>query len=136
MRFKRLTRYVFEDTPRKRAALARKQHREREALPLFADAIAAEQPDADQVMQQRAERAARQQADDRAYRAAGWRRARARLAEYPDPLRAQLRAYWQGCGWTADPSYLLGMLTSFDRGELDDANRWRKLVGCEPPAPP
>lgn len=135
MRFKRLTRYTFEDTARKRAALARKQRRERESLPLFAEAIAAEQPSADDVMQLRAERAERQQAQDREHRAAEWRRARARLASYPQPLRAQLRTYWQGCGWTADPSYLLSMLRMFDQGRLNDPDRWRVLVGCAPPTP-
>lgn len=40
MRFKRVERFPFVDTPRKRAALARKQQRERDALPLFAGEIA------------------------------------------------------------------------------------------------
>lgn len=37
MRFIKAQRHPFTDTPRKRAALARKQLAEREALPLFAD---------------------------------------------------------------------------------------------------
>ena len=47
MRFKRYGRYPFNDTPRKRAAVLRKQRNEREALPLFADQIAGEQPSVD-----------------------------------------------------------------------------------------
>lgn len=40
-------------TPRKLSALARRQRAEREALPLFAEQIAAEQPSAAEVMAQR-----------------------------------------------------------------------------------
>ena len=45
MRFHRFGKYEFRDTERKRAAFARKQKAEREALPLFADQVAAEQID-------------------------------------------------------------------------------------------
>ncbi|WP_317054365.1 hypothetical protein [Roseovarius rhodophyticola] len=44
MRFKRTPTFAFTDTPRKRAALRRKQQRERDALPLFAAQVAEEQP--------------------------------------------------------------------------------------------
>ncbi len=54
MRFKRTPTFAFTDTPRKRAALRRKQQRERDALPLFADQIAEEQPTEDEVMARRA----------------------------------------------------------------------------------
>ena len=48
MRFHRFGKYEFRDTERKRAAFARKQKAEREALPLFADQVAAEQIDVDE----------------------------------------------------------------------------------------
>ncbi len=50
MRFKRTPSFAFTDTARKRAALRRKQQRKRDALPLFADQIAEEQPTEDEVM--------------------------------------------------------------------------------------
>ena len=47
MRFHRFEAYrPYEVTPRKLSALARRQRAEREALPLFAEQIAAEQPSA------------------------------------------------------------------------------------------
>ena len=77
MRFRRTSRSEpYRDTSRKRAAFLRKQRLEREALPLFAEAVAARQHDVDAEMVRRtvwwgeAERARRSQ------RAAGWRRAR------------------------------------------------------------
>ncbi len=54
MRFIKSTRHPFNDTSRKRAALARKQKAEREALPLFANQIAASQKSPNDVMQARA----------------------------------------------------------------------------------
>ena len=77
MRFKRLDRYEFTDTPRKRAALIRKQRNEREALPLFAAQIASEQHSPNDIMAARAERAAKLEMERRQQRAADWRRARA-----------------------------------------------------------
>lgn len=119
MRFNRCGRTEFIDTPRKRAALARKQQAERDALPLFAVSIAAEQSDADTVMARRAESWLNSQARMRERYAADWRRARTKLATYPEPARSALRAYWQRCGWPATGSYLLSMLHMFDTGRLD-----------------
>ena len=54
MRFRRWPRpTAYRETPRKRAAFLRKQHLEREALPLFADAIAARQHGVDEEMARR-----------------------------------------------------------------------------------
>lgn len=51
MRFRRWPRSEpYGDTPRKRAAFLRKQRREREALPLFADQIAASQHGVEEEM--------------------------------------------------------------------------------------
>lgn len=119
MRFKKRDRYEFQDTPRKRGALLRKQRQEREAMPLFSAAIEAEQPAADDVMRQRAERWRRHELEGRSMRAADWRRARARLASYPELIRTQLRAYWQACGWPGDPGYLISMLHMHDTGRLE-----------------
>ncbi|MGY6259180.1 hypothetical protein ACXIVK_37785 [Paraburkholderia caledonica] len=118
MRFKRYGRYEFTDTPRKRAAFARKQRLEREALPLFADQIAAEQIGADEEMEGRRAQWDRQTASDRLRRATQWRRARGRLRGYLAPVRSALHAYWQQCRWPADPEYLLTMLHMYDTGRL------------------
>ena len=119
MRFKRYIDFPFEDTRRKRLALARRQRLDREKIPLFADLVAAGQKDADMLMRERAEAWERQTASQRAQRAADWRRARARLRSYGDNLRPARLAYWQGCKWPADPSYLLSMMHMFDDGRLD-----------------
>lgn len=123
MRFKRVERFPFVDTPRKRAALARKQQRERDALPLFAGEIADEQPGPDEVMASRAKAWAAQEAAMRARDAGDWRRARAKLASYPEPARTALRDYWQVCGWPATGSYLLTMLNMHDTGRLEAVDR-------------
>ncbi|WP_047219480.1 hypothetical protein [Delftia lacustris] len=119
MRFSRFGTYSFQDTPRKRAALLRKQRVEREALPLFADQIATEQECVDDVMSARAAWWNNQQQQERAVRAADWRRARNRLAAYRRPIRGELLAYWQRCKWPADPTYLLCMLHMHDQGRLE-----------------
>lgn len=119
MRFSRFGTYAFQDTARKRAAVLRKQRAEREALPLFADQVASEQEPVDDIMSARAAHWTKQQQEDRQRRALEWRRARARLAEYPQPIRGELLAYWQRCKWPADPTYLLCMLRMHDGGRLD-----------------
>lgn len=119
MRFSRYGTYSFRDTPRKRGALLRKQRAERDALPLFADQIAGEQECVDDVMSARAAWWSEQQRQQRAVRAADWRRARIRFAGYTQPLRGELRAYWQRCSWPADPTYLLCLLHMHDQGRLE-----------------
>jgi hypothetical protein len=86
MRFKPWPRPTsFEDTSRKRAAYRRKQVREQAALPLLATVIAERQLDVDEEMIRRTGQWERQQQESRRQRAGGWRRARARLFEHPDP---------------------------------------------------
>ena len=118
MRFHRYGKYEFRDTERKRAAFARKQKAEREALPLFADQVVAEQIDVDEEMTARRLQWERHQAIDRKRRADKWREARRRLNDYQGPVRRALLAYWQGCKWPADPSYFLSMLHMYDTGRL------------------
>jgi len=118
MRFHCYGRYEFRDTDRKRAAFHRKQRAEREALPLFADQVAAEQIGADEEMEGRRQRWERHQANDRQRRAEKWREARRRLNDYPVSVRGGLLAYWQRCMWPGDPSYFLSMLHMYDNGRL------------------
>ena len=122
MRFKRYGRYEFSDTPRKRAAFARKQRAEREALPLFADQIADEQITADEEMVARRVQWDREMSHVRARRAAQWRRARSQLRGFPEAIRVALLAYWQSCRWPADPEYLLSMMHSYQNGRLSIPN--------------
>lgn len=119
MRFNKMSKYEFNDTQRKRMAYARKQKKEQERYPLFADEIAAQQIDVDTEMAQRKTRWSKQEVNDRARRSFDWRRARAKLAGYPIPERVQLRAYWQRCGWPGDPTYLLSMLHMYENHRLD-----------------
>lgn len=126
MRFNRQRRYgAFEDNNRKRAALARKQRLERESLPLFAEQIAAEQPDADTVMAERAVQWDQYEQSRRAQKAARWREARRRLFGYGDNVRGALRRLWNAAPYPGTPEYLLGMLHSYDVGRIDpDAPPW------------
>lgn len=119
MRFRRQEHYEFTDTARKRAAVVRKQARECEALPLFAEQIAATQPAVENVMRDRAEAFARWEGNQRTQRASDWRRARRVLGEYQGAERAALVAYWNACRWPADPVYLLCMLNMYATGRLD-----------------
>lgn len=119
MRFKRLPQFAFTDTPRKRAALRRKQRREREALPLFADQIAAQQPSEDAVMAQRAVQSEQSERIWRRDRAAEWRKARGNIAVMPAKQRAIVRQMWNCAPYPADPSRLLGMLRDVKCGRLD-----------------
>lgn len=116
MRFIRYPRHPFTDSSRKRAALRRKQRLEREALPLFAEQIAEEQPGEDEVMQDRAIRWAESQQRTRDARAARWREARRRLAALTDKERAVLLAAWNRAPYPADPTYLLDFLHGYSVG--------------------
>ncbi len=119
MRFSRAGFHEFRDTYRKRLAFLRKQLRERESYPLFADQIAAEQIDVDAEMAERRAIWNKENTAQRAARAMAWRKARAKLAAYPHPERRELLAYWQRCSLPGDPEYLLSVIHSHVHGRLD-----------------
>ena len=119
MHFQRYGKFEFRDTALKRAALARKQKKEREAFPLFADEIAENQPSADAEMQRREELWSNSQAKDRHRRAEKWQEARAKLRSYPEQERCKLLAYWNKRIYPGAPEYLLSMMHSYDMGRLD-----------------
>ena len=120
MRFRRWPRPTpFEDTTRKRAALIRKQRLEREALPLFSDQIAVQQPGADEVMHNRAIDWMDAQRGRRKERAVRWRDARRHLFALDGALQATVRALWQTCPYPADPSYFADLLRQIAVGRLD-----------------
>ena len=118
MRFKKWDRHPFTDTPRKRAALRRKQQRERDALTLFAAEIAEAQPGEDAVMEARAVAWAKQEARDRDRRAQNWRSARRRLAALSHNEQAVLRQAWNRAPYPADPVYLHDFLHAYAVGRI------------------
>lgn len=120
MRFRRWPRPTpFEDTTRKRTALLRKQRLEREALPLFSDQIAGQQPDIDDVMQGRAIDWMDAQRARRRERAARWRDVRRRVFILDGDLRRIVHNLWRSCPYAADPSYLADLLHQIAIGRLD-----------------
>ena len=119
MRFKRTPTFAFTDTPRKRAALRRKQQRERDALPLFAAQIEEEQPSEDEEMARRANLSDTQEARWRADRAAAWRKARRMIDSLPTDEAQAIRRVWDCAPYPADPSRLLGVLHSYSLGKID-----------------
>jgi hypothetical protein len=138
MRFKpwpRPTSYV--ETSRKRAAFLARQRRECEALPLFADMIAAEQHGVDEEMARRADWWPCRQQQIRDQRAMVWRQARARLFEFPDETRTVIRHIWRTCPYPADPSYFADLLHQIRIGKIDP-NRppWKYHARLEPRTTP
>ncbi|WP_179381298.1 hypothetical protein [Jannaschia marina] len=119
MRFKKTPSFAFTDTPRKRAALRRKQQREREALPLFAEQIAEAQPTEDEEMARRADLSNAQEVRWRSDRAAEWRKARRMIDTLPAAERRAVRRAWDCAPYPADPSRLLGVLHSYSLGKID-----------------
>ena len=119
MRFKPWLCHAFTDTPRKRAALRRKQQKERDALPLLAEQIAEDQPSEDQVMRDRAQRWLEQEIHARRDRATKWREARRKIDAMPGKERRAVRRAWDCAPYPADPSYLLSVLHSYSLGRID-----------------
>jgi len=109
----------YRDTSRKRAAFRRKQRLQREALPLFAEMIAAGQHSVDEEIARRHIWWDEREREQRNLRAAGWRKARARLFALPDDLRRSVRTLWRGCPYPADPTYLLDLLHQVAAGRVD-----------------
>lgn len=109
----------YRDTSRKRAAFKRKQRLEREALPLFAEMIAAGQHNVDEEMARRHVWWDEREHEQRVLRAGRWRAARSRLFALPDDLRITVRKLWRGCPYPADPTYLLDLLHQIAVGRVD-----------------
>ena len=116
MRFKPYPKGDFSWTPRKAAAVLRKQQRERDELPLFADVVAASQPSVEAVQARRAEQWAKSEKGMRQYRANKWRKVRARLASIDQPDRQAILVHWnQKALYPGDPSYLTYVLDQYAR---------------------
>ncbi|NGM37986.1 MULTISPECIES: hypothetical protein [Methylobacterium] len=109
----------YRETTRKRAAFLRKQRLEREALPLFAEAIAARQHGVDAEMARRAVWWGEAERARRSQRAADWRRMRARLFTFDPALRRTIRALWRTCPYPADPHSFGDLLHQIAIGRID-----------------
>lgn len=138
MRFKKWPKpTAYVETARKRAAFHAKQRREREALPLFAGAIAAGQHDVDEEMARRAVWWPSQQQEGRDQRAARWREARARLFTFDDATRAVIRCIWRDCPYPADPASFADLLHQIRIGKVDPHRPpWKFHAAIEPRTTP
>ncbi len=119
MRFQKTHRHEYTDSNRKRAAVVRRQKREQDALPLFAEQIASEQPSVDAVMVARIASAATSQQKHRNWLARKWREQRQRLNRIPEPDRSAVLDHWNGHKWfPGHPISLAGFLDLYERGGL------------------
>lgn len=99
MRFTRFGRHHPVDfNARRQAAFARKQQRERDRYPLFAEHVAAEQHSAQEELTRRQRRSDRLEATTRSMQARLWRQKRAVYFSLSAELRAEVRAKW--LAWT------------------------------------
>lgn len=119
MRFDRYGHSEFIETARKRAAAERKQRKEREALPLLAEFVAAEQPPIDDVMGARARRWKTTERRRRQFLAEVWTNNRRRLFSIPQPQRGQVVAYWNAHKWfPGGATSFSGFLDLYERGQI------------------
>jgi len=118
MRFTRTERYQpLTFTDRKRAAFARKQQRERERYPLFAEHVASEQHSAADEIERRQRRSERSEQTMRNLYARIWREARARFHSQPEDIKAKIRDAW--AAWTGPTtckyfSYVVDLQSGLD----------------------
>ncbi|MGH8789389.1 MAG: hypothetical protein ACREYA_30490 [Cupriavidus necator] len=105
MRFSRLERHTPIDfNTRRQAAFARKQQRERDRYPLFADHVAAEQHSPDEELARRQRRSDSLERTTRDLHARVWREKRAIYFSLSDAQRAEIGAKWKA--WTGPTTAL------------------------------
>lgn len=120
MRFRRWHRpEPYGDTSRKRSAFLRKQRLEREALPLFAEEVAAGQHSVEEEMARRTIWWDEAERHRRSQRATSWRKGRAHLFALPDALQRRVREIWRDCPYPADPAYFADLLHQIAVGRVD-----------------
>lgn len=110
MRFQKTPHHPFTDTSRKRAHVLRRQKAKQEALPLFAEQVAAEQPDVDEVMTERAHRWAKAEALHRQFIARSWREVRRKFYSLDEPTRRGVFTAWQAWRGPTMPTYLAHLI--------------------------
>lgn len=117
---------AYQDTPRKRAALARSQQHQHDRLPLLAPLIAEAQPDPEIEMARRGATWPEQQQHDRDRRAHDWRCARAKLAAHAQATRRVIAKLWRESPYPAEPTYLLELLHAVETDRIDpECPPWR-----------
>jgi hypothetical protein len=105
MRFSRLERHTPIDfNTRRQAAFARKQQRERDRYPLFADHVAAEQHSPHEELARRQRRSDSLERTVRALHASIWREKRSVYFSLSEDQRAEICAKWQA--WTGPTTAL------------------------------
>ncbi|HEP8970235.1 TPA: hypothetical protein VDU83_002573 [Pseudomonas aeruginosa] len=126
MLFKRYERHTpVNFTTRKEAAFARKQKREQDSMPLFADQIAQEQAGWDDEKQRREERWIKSVQRMRDLQAKHWRRVRAAYYALDQATRTRCRDYmeqWRG-GYT--PTNMIYVIEGFSGAREEREKRLR-----------
>lgn len=118
MKFHPQRRIPFNDTARKRSYVLIRQRKEREALPLFSDAIAETQPSVDDTMADRARRWSIAEAEHRASRARDWIMIRRALKLLPDYERHAFLRYYYRVQYPLNGGYMRTVLHMFLDGRL------------------
>jgi hypothetical protein len=119
MRFKKRIWPEYEDTRRKRLALALSQQRQRDSLPLLAEIIKEQQPSADEVMTARKTEWADDYQKARAQRAQSWRAVRRELFTFEPELRHAICSFWNSHRWfPGEPNYLHYVLRCVRTGKF------------------
>lgn len=103
---------------------AAKLRREREAAPLFAADIAAQQPSVDAILDANQAAFEEYQQERRNWVAMRWKQARRELRAMP--RAAELYALWNEAPYPASPEYLLDMLHRLRQGHFTiEAPPWK-----------
>jgi hypothetical protein len=115
MKFSRMSKFAYEVTPRKIAAIAVRKRHEREKTPLFADEIAAAQslePTPEEEMERRLASFAIEEKRLRNRRAEQWIRARRVLRSLSKEDRAAVLERYHGRWMPGNPEVLLDLIHS------------------------
>lgn len=132
MRFTRATRFdPIDFNNRRQAAFARKQRRERDRYPLFAEHVAAEQHSVDEEIGRRQRRADNLERTTRELNARTWRSARRLFFSQPEPVKAQIRekwANWRGPTTSQYFAYIVDELSGERARRVAKANRHTATV--------
>jgi hypothetical protein len=114
----------IELNARRQAAFARKQVRERDRYPLFADHVPAEQHSLDEELARRITRGDAFEQRMRAFNAKCWRNARRIYFAQPEEVRAVIRAKWTTWVGPTTSTYFFWMV------DLESGNQARRVAEC------
>lgn len=127
MKFARTERYEpLSFSTRKEAAFRKKLQRQRDALPLFANLVAAEQPDWETEKERRQRNAASAEQNMRDLYARHWRSARAEYFALPATERAACRAEWNAWRGPLTGSNLSYIVSKYNGRRAAISERFRE----------